>query len=147
MTTFLQVGDRLPPLTGLGWFNGSIGSLQKPDARVTVVDVWNELCPVCHEAAPGLKRLYEKYSDRDIQFVGFTPRNREFAEMFLNRHAIPWPNAYGVDHIGQSAPQVFVLDQQGRIIWWDERLRYRHQPQQLEAELDKVIEEALSGEG
>jgi thiol-disulfide isomerase/thioredoxin len=144
-TTFLQVGDRLPRLAGSGWLNGPAIPLQKPRAAVTVVDIWNELCPVCHEAAPGLKRVYEKYRDRDVQFVGITPRSRELAEEFLERHNIPWPNAYGVSHVGQSAPQVFVLDQQGQIIWWDERLRYQHLPKRLEAELDKVIETVLSG--
>lgn len=143
--SFLQVGDRFPPLGSCGWLNGSTESLQKLEAQVTVVDIWNELCPVCHEAAPGLKRVYEKYRDCDVQFVGLTPRSRELAEAFLKRHDISWPNAYLVDRLGQAAPQVFVLDHQGRIVWWDDRLRLMHLPERLEAELDKAIEKALSG--
>ncbi|HEV3022492.1 MAG TPA: TlpA disulfide reductase family protein [Pirellulales bacterium] len=144
---FLGVGDHLRSFSTQGWLNGPAVGPGESDAGVTVVDVWNELCPVCHEAAPGLVRLHEKWESRGVNFVGVTARNHDDAEAFIEQHHIAWPNGYGIYDLGDAAPQVFVVDRRGSIVWYDERLRYRHEPERLVRELDEAIERALAPAG
>ena len=141
---WLGVGDHFPAFGARGWLNGPGLPPSESKAGLTVVDVWNELCPVCHEAAPGLVELREKWEGRGVNFVGFTARDREHAEAFVERHNIAWPNGYGIDDLHDSSPQVFIVDREGWIVWYDQRLRYRHEPERLIRELDEAIDHALA---
>jgi len=38
--------------------------------KVVVVDIFGTWCPTCHDAAPGLVRLYRKYHARGLEVVG-----------------------------------------------------------------------------
>jgi thiol-disulfide isomerase/thioredoxin len=38
--------------------------------KVVLVDVFGTWCPTCHDAAPGLARLYRKYHARGLEIVG-----------------------------------------------------------------------------
>ncbi|HET6882312.1 MAG TPA: redoxin domain-containing protein [Pirellulales bacterium] len=140
---FLAVGDVFPKFETKGWLNGSGGLNLAPGGGLTVIDVWNEECPVCHEAAPALVRLFEKYQPRGVRFLGLTVRKKAEARAFVSIHGIAWPNGYGAAELGKAAPQVFVVHGD-RIVWHDDRLRYRHLPDRLAVELDRAIRRELS---
>jgi thiol-disulfide isomerase/thioredoxin len=38
--------------------------------KVVIVDIFGTWCPTCHDAAPGLVRLYRKYHARGLEIVG-----------------------------------------------------------------------------
>ncbi len=38
--------------------------------KVVLVDIFGSWCPTCHDAAPGLVRLYRKYHTRGLEIVG-----------------------------------------------------------------------------
>jgi len=38
--------------------------------KVVVIDIFGTWCPTCHDAAPGLVRLYRKYHARGLEIVG-----------------------------------------------------------------------------
>jgi thiol-disulfide isomerase/thioredoxin len=38
--------------------------------KVVLVDIFGSWCPTCHDAAPGLVRLYRKYHGRGLEIVG-----------------------------------------------------------------------------
>ena len=112
-----------------------------------MVDVWNEQCPVCHEAAPGLLAIHEKYAIRGVNFVGLTARSHDHAKAFVEQHGIDWPNGYAIQSLREAAPQVFIIDRDSRILWHDGRLRYLHQADRLIQELDAAVESALASAG
>ncbi|HEV3006038.1 MAG TPA: redoxin family protein [Pirellulales bacterium] len=141
---WVAVGDPFPSFSPQGWLNGPAMPPGESKAGLTVVDVWNELCPVCHEAAPGLVHLREKWQERGVNFVGLTARNHDDAEAFVEQHEIAWPNGYGIGDLRDAAPQVFIVDRDGSVVWYDERLRYRHEPERLVRELDEAIGHALT---
>ena len=74
-TPALKVGDRLPPPRAEGWLNGPPSAPDSPGVRLLVVDAWGQWCPFCQKTAPGLLRVYEKYSEQGVAFVHkpFTP--------------------------------------------------------------------------
>ncbi|HWB10068.1 MAG TPA: TlpA disulfide reductase family protein [Pirellulales bacterium] len=142
---WLTVGARLPPIAAQGWLNGPAVFPAESRAGLTVVDVWNELCPVCHEAAPGLLRLHEKWGRQGVNFLGITARGHDDAKAFVDQHGIAWPNGYGIGDLRDAAPQVFLVDRRGSVVWFDDRLRYRHEPDRLIRELDEAIAHVLAG--
>lgn len=91
--------------------------------------------------------MHDKYRRRGVVFLGFTPHALEPAASFLRRYGISWPNAYGVvGAIGDTAPAIYVVGRDGRIVWSDERARYRHAIDELRRGLDSSIERALARE-
>ncbi|HEV3339135.1 MAG TPA: TlpA disulfide reductase family protein [Pirellulales bacterium] len=141
----IAAGDPFPHLDPKGWLNGPRILPAESPSGITVIDVWNELCTVCHEAAPGLLRLHEKYAPRGVNFVGLTSRSKFHAESFVGQQHIKWPNGYGIQWLRSAAPQVFLVDREGKILWCDERLRHRHQADRFLRELDEAIDHALAG--
>lgn len=140
----LAIGDHFPSVSPEGWLNGPANLPAESKSGLTVIDVWNELCPVCHEAAPGLVRLHEKWEKQGVNFVGATARNNAHAQAFIEQHDIAWPNGYGISPLMDASPQVFIIDRQGAIVWCDERLRYQHEPERFIRELDQAIDRALA---
>jgi thiol-disulfide isomerase/thioredoxin len=52
--------------------NGRLVTERDPrfKGKVVLVDVFGTWCPTCHDAAPGLVRLYRKYHPRGLEIVG-----------------------------------------------------------------------------
>ena len=120
----LRPGEQLPPIEAAGWING-----QPPDdlrGRVVVVDAWATWCGVCYQQAPEMIRLWEKFRDEGVVFIGLTDEggaDLPSVEQFVDETGIAWPNGYGaVGTIGQLGaaerrPGIWVADRTGRIVW------------------------------
>ena len=76
-------------------------------------------------------------------FLGFTTRSRDQARAFTNSQGITWPNAYGVEGLNRAAPVIYVVGADGHIAWSDDRSRYRHEIDNLQADVGTVIEREL----
>lgn len=95
--------------------------------------------------APDLVQIHEKYAPLGVVFLGFTTRSREQASTFTKETAITWPNAYGVDSLSIAAPVIYVIGADGHIAWSDERSRYRHDIDDLRADVEAAIDRELRG--
>lgn len=146
----LAPGARLPPLEADGWLNGPGPPADGAVGRVIVVDVFDELCPVCGMAAPALVDLREKYRGEGVEFVSLTYAGFEPAERFARQSGISWPVGYGagktITALVGPAPTVFVVGSDGRITWHDDRSRSRHATATFRDDIDAAIVRALGGD-
>lgn len=159
----LKVGDLLPPLEAAGWINGEPSAPGAPGVRLHVVDAWGIWCPYCAQSAPGLARVYKKYSPQGVAFVSVTNTDRTVVSNFVRTHSIPWPSGYGAtaEHVAalgagsgmigpafyEVAPTLYLVGPDRRVHWADNRGRERHQdPLEWERMVDAAIAEAIEAE-
>lgn len=157
----LKVGDLLPPLDAEGWVNGEPPRAGAPGARLVVVDAWAPWCPFCARSAPGLVRLFKKYSPQGAAFVSIASVDRDEVMNFVRSHSVPWPNGYGapvevIAALGLSsgmpgpseyevAPTLYLVGTDGRVRWTDARGRMQHkEPVEWERTVDAAIADALA---
>lgn len=99
-------------------------SLSQWRGKVLVVNFWATWCPPCREEIPAFVRLSEKYSARNVQFVGISidsvDKVRDFAWEFNVTYPLLIANAdtlqlvAGLGNKAQGLPFTLILDRAGR---------------------------------
>jgi peroxiredoxin len=105
---------------------GEEKSLEKLDARATLLVFWSSWCGHCKEAMPELKAMYEKYDDKGLEIVGISlDQQSDQAKAFINELALPWDNTidpslskvnisemYNITH----TPTLYLLNKNKHIV-------------------------------
>ncbi len=110
--------------------SGSTISMNNLKGKVVVVDFWATWCGPCVAEMPNMKKLYEKYHGKGVEFLGVSldqPKEDgglDALKKFVKEREIPWPQYYqgkgwasdfskswGINAI----PAMFVVDQQGKL--------------------------------
>jgi thiol-disulfide isomerase/thioredoxin len=127
--------------------SGNAVSLRKLRGKVVVIDFWATWCGPCVAEMPEMKKLYSKYHDRGVDFIGVSLDQPEdqgglrSLRTFVKDNAIPWPQYYqghGWDSefsrsCGINAiPAAFLIDSEGNL-----------QSTEARGKLDTLIPELL----
>ncbi len=124
-------------------FDGQTISLSDYRGQVVVINFWASWCPPCREEAPVLERVWRRYRDQGVMFIGvdYTDTERE-ALAYLAEFDVTYPNgpdlgsrAANAYHI-RGVPETFFITKASRIAYahigpldegtlvsWIERLR------------------------
>lgn len=154
-TNLVPVGTQLPELMAEGWLNvggpspnpsqstgRGIPTRENLKGKVVLVDFWATWCPPCRASMPKLAKLYEKYPELGVEFVGLTPEDessRGSIEQFVGTvKGLDWPVGYGatptLDMLGVGVlPTMVVFGKDGRATWSSTST------QGLEAALDEAL--------
>lgn len=133
----------LAPHFELDTIDGETYAVAGERDKYLLVNFWASWCGPCHEEAPDLNRLFEKYSDRlDIYAVNVTEWDTiPNAKAFVETYHFQFPVLYDVDNIVtplynvRSYPANFLVDPHGTII--------AHIPRMLLPDDIKMIERQL----
>jgi len=109
---------------------GSTVSVKKLKGKVVVLDFWATWCGPCVAEMPEMKKLYAKYHDQGVEFIGVSldvPEGQgglSSLKKFVKEKEIAWPQYYpgngweseftvacGITEI----PAVFVIDTNGKL--------------------------------
>jgi thiol-disulfide isomerase/thioredoxin len=86
--------------------------------KVVVIDIFGTWCPTCHDAAPGLVRLYRKYHARGLEVVGLAYEvtgdsavDARQVRRYRDKFRIPFPlllaGANDTEAAAETLPQLY----------------------------------------
>jgi peroxiredoxin len=93
-------GDTTPFRFAFRDLDGRLVTQDDPRFRnkVVIVDLFGTWCPTCHDAAAGLRQLYDKYHSRGLEIVGLayevsgdTAVDARMVRTFRDKLGLPWP--------------------------------------------------------
>jgi thiol-disulfide isomerase/thioredoxin len=110
--------------------SGSTVSMKELKGKVVVIDFWATWCGPCVAQLPHMKKLYDEYHDRGVEFIGVSldqPKELgglDSLKAFVKQNEIRWPQYY----LGKSwdsdfskswginaIPAVFIVDTEGKL--------------------------------
>lgn len=127
LTAFSQSRMMAETFSGTS-LDGKEINLEELRGKVVVLTFWSTKCAICHEEIPKLNKIADKYSGRDVVFMGLTMENETRIELYLKKKPFKFtimPNSLGVvlkyadkDSNGtpnMGYPAYFIINQSGEI--------------------------------
>ncbi|MEV7778211.1 TlpA disulfide reductase family protein [Kitasatospora sp. NPDC088351] len=116
-----------PDISG-NTLEGTPTKLSDYRGKVVVLNVWGSWCGPCRSEADDLERVWQKYKDQDVQFLGINTRDSDVSNAirFEQEKGVTFPSIY--DPAGaqllkfpkgslnsQSIPTTIVVDRDGGL--------------------------------
>jgi thiol-disulfide isomerase/thioredoxin len=141
----VEVNEPLPALSGPELLGGEVTPADY-EGKVLLVSVWATWCGPCRVEQPMLQRLWERYEDREVQFLGIDIRDYHDAAVtwVKDEFNVTYPSIedpYGglADDLGLiGVPASLLVDRGGTI-------RYRIDGLPREEDLVRILDELLAG--
>ena len=110
------------PQFSIPLYNGGTFSLSEQRGQVVVVNFWASWCIPCRSEAPMLERVWKKYKDRGVVFIGVDYVDTEGEALkFLKEFGITYPNGpdIGTDtshrYRIQGVPETYFVGKDGML--------------------------------
>ena len=140
---------KLPDFKAKNLKNKTVSFSEIKGEKLTIIDFWATWCKPCVRSIPKLVKVYEKYKDQGVQFIGINVdgnRNLPKVRPFVRSLKITYPVLLDInDKIRNdlrimSIPYILVIDQNDEIIFT--HIGYRPGDEKvLEEEIQKLLKE------
>lgn len=111
--------------------------------RPVVINFWASWCPSCRQEAPDLERVYRKYKNQGVEFLGIIVQDTTAkAKSYIKEFDITYANGHDAgDKIGKAyritgVPETFLVTK-------DREIAYKIIGATTERDLSSLIEENL----
>lgn len=127
------------------------------DARVTMINYWEDWCGWCLKEMPGMEKMFEKYRDEGLQIIGiYTPEDKGYdypsdyneVKKILDEYGIQYTiveycDAFEVYDAG-SRPVSFFVDSEGNLLSaQDDKVCYEYARAVIDSSIERY--EAAAG--
>jgi len=110
--------------------------LDEMRGKIVVLNFWSTKCAICHEEIPKLNKLVDKFSGKEVVFLGLTMENETRINPYLQKRPFKFtvvPNSLGIllkyaDRDNQGNPNMgfpayFIISPSGELEYkssgWD----------------------------
>ena len=137
----LKIGDPAPPLKIDKWYNTKpIKKFEK--GNVYVIEFWASWCQPCRKSIPHLNQLQKEFKE-DLIVIGIAAAETNGPNALENllsakKEEITYPIAYTQDQStfknymwaanNTGLPWAFIVDRQGKIVWWGQPFYSQFEP-------------------
>ncbi|MFE7188918.1 TlpA family protein disulfide reductase [Kitasatospora sp. NPDC057541] len=128
ISTVAQGHRQDAPDIGGTTLEGTPTKLSDYRGKVVVMNVWGSWCGPCRSEADDLQRVWEKYKDQGVQFLGINTRDPEVknALRFEQEKGVTFPSIYdpaGTELLkfpkgslnSNTIPTTLVIDREGKL--------------------------------
>jgi thiol-disulfide isomerase/thioredoxin len=91
--------------------------------KYIVLDFWASWCGPCRQSFPHMKKIYEKYKDKDLEFLHISiDKNKDAWLGAVAAENIPWPQLLNNNEVAlklfavTSVPTTYLIDKDGKIL-------------------------------
>jgi peroxiredoxin len=126
----LTIGDHAREFEKMEFIQGEAFTLEENrKRRVTLVEFWATWCAPCKDSAENLSKLYDKYGKSGLVVIGITDETSEEVKTYLEEMGDKMnyivatsggetQKKYFDDFDLQAVPYAFLIDKNGRIVWY-----------------------------
>jgi len=104
--------------------NGEKINTNKLNDEIIVLNWWAVRCAPCRKEIPGLNKLKEKYSDKNVRFIAVTNDSKKDVEDFLKdtkfEYEMMFINGENQNVFGNSYPKNLIIDNSNMITYYSE---------------------------
>lgn len=116
-------GKKFPTIE-LTDINGDKFHLNKFNGQIIVFNWWAVWCSPCRKEIPGLNKLVDKYSDKNVKFISITDDSKEKVSNFLKNNDFRYDISFISENdrvlFGNSYPKNIVIDSTRTITFYKE---------------------------
>ena len=124
LSGMLRIGEEAPAFKVTA-VDGQPIDLAQYKGNVIIINFWATWCDPCIQEFPNAKKLYTKFKDKGVQFIGVSlDDDIEDLRGFVKQFAVEWPQIFdgkrwlgaipGLYHI-QAIPTMVLLDRESKV--------------------------------
>ena len=124
LSGMVRIGTEAPPFN-VADFKGNPVDLSKYKGNIVIIDFWATWCDPCIQEFPKVKKMYNKFKDKGVQFIGISlDDDIEDLRGFVKQEEVEWPQVFdgkrwkgaipALYHV-EMIPTMFVLDRENKV--------------------------------